>query len=747
MLEFSQSIRRRENLARHRTISYACWNAALFCVAISPMAAADSIRAPLGVYVKVNVQDAIDGYNGPASQLHSYLQSLYASLLADPAISGLTIGADWAKLQPSAGTNPSSFDWTDLDDAFDAAAVAHKPVQLIITPGSDMPTWLVNEIPSCDPLFTSGNAPANCGTVTFVGYPEVQRAEQTMFPLPWNTVYQAAWDAFLMQLNARYGSNPALVAIAIAGPVGASDEMIFPTSANTSAEQPSGLAVDAMWAALIQHSFPSNSAYQNTDQVFIDAWKQAIDAYESVFSGITLFIGADAGDDFPNFNQTVTPHADNTLFSVDCSNSPKTEIMSCEAKTEVLSYFVTVTGLNGKGTQVGGMTASSPVKIGNIGVQGVKVLTALSPPPSPPFIGGAEFDFPVSGSSLEGEGCPNPSGNCPGLTVEEGAYNVMTVFFTGTPAAAFYGGTVGTAPIQYLEVSYLDVQYALSNPCPPTPSPTLGYMSLQDLYARASRDIFAMANQVTALPASTCSKTAPPPAISFVVNAEGGSPTIAPNTWVEIGGSNLAQPGDSRMWQGSDFVGNMMPTKLDTVSATVNGKPAFVYYISPLQVNILTPPDALSGPAQVQVTSDGVTSAAFTVPTQSLSPSFFVFNGGPYVIATHVDGSLIGPATLYPGASTPAKPGETIVLYANGFGSTNVLVQSGSVSQSGMLSPLPVVKIGGVATTVQFAGLVAPGEFQFNVTIPASLSNGDQTIAATYGGVSTQSGTLITIHD
>jgi hypothetical protein len=32
------------------------------------------------------------------------------------------------------------------------------------------------------------------------------------------------------QLNARYGSNPAFVAIDIAGPVGASDEMIFPTT-------------------------------------------------------------------------------------------------------------------------------------------------------------------------------------------------------------------------------------------------------------------------------------------------------------------------------------------------------------------------------------------------------------------------------------------------------------------------------------------------------------------------------------
>jgi uncharacterized protein (TIGR03437 family) len=740
-------VRWRSRMSTGQMFSCARWALALLCASLFGTASSAGARAPLGVYVKVDVQDAIDGYNGPASQLHSYLQNLYETLLADPAISGLTIGADWAKLQPSAGTNSSSFDWSDLDDAFDAATAAHKPLQLIITPGSDMPTWLVNQIPSCDPLFTSGSAPANCGTVTFVGYPEEQRAIQTVFPLPWNTVYQAAWDAFLMQLNARYGSNPAFVAIAIAGPVGASDEMIFPTSANTSAAQPSGLAVDATWAALIQHSFPSNSAYQNTDQAFIDAWKQAIDAYESIFSGVTLFIGADAGDDFPNFSQTVTPHADNTLFAVDCSNSPKTEIMSCEAKTEILSYFVTVTGLNGKGTQVGGMTASSAVTIGNIGVQGVKVLTALSPAPSPPFIGGAEFDFPVSGPDLQGEGCPDPSGNCPGLSVAEGAYNVMAVFFTGTPAAAFYGGTVGTAPIQYLEVSYLDLQYALANACPATPSPALGYMSLQDLYARASRDIFAMANQTMTLPAPTCSKSAPAPAISLVANAEGETPTIAPNTWVEIKGSNLAAPGDSRIWQGSDFVANSMPTSLDKVSATVNGKPAFVYYISPLQVNILTPPDALSGPAQVEVSYNGATSAAFTAPAQSISPSFFVFNGGPYVAATHANGSLIGPATLYPGASTPAKPGETIVLYANGFGSTNVPVQSGSVSQSGMLSPLPVVKIGGVAATVQFAGLVAPGEFQFNVVVPASLNNGDQSVTATSGGGSTQSGTMVTIHN
>ena len=231
-----------------------------------------------------------------------------------------------------------------------------------------------------------------------------------------------------------------------------------------------------------------------------------------------------------------------------------------------------------------------------------------------------------------------------------------------------------------------------------------------------------------------------------MANAEGDAPTIAPNTWVEIKGSNLAPSGDTRIWQGSDFVNNQMPTQLDGVSATVNGKPAYVYYISPTQVNILTPPDAMQGPVQVQLTNNGVASAGFTAQAQPLSPSFFVFSGG-YVIATHLGGSLIGPPTLYPGASTPAKPGEEVVIYANGFGPTTVPVINGSISQSGNLSPSPVIQIGGVTANVIFAGLVAPGEFQFNVIVPSTVGNADQPITATYGGTSTQSGTLITIHN
>ena len=244
------------------------------------------------------------------------------------------------------------------------------------------------------------------------------------------------------------------------------------------------------------------------------------------------------------------------------------------------------------------------------------------------------------------------------------------------------------------------------------------------------------------------------PEIAEVANAEGESPIIAPNTWVEIKGVNLAPAGFSSpdcapgyCWQASDFANRQMPTQLDHVSVTVNGKSAYVYYISPTQINVLTPPDAMSGRVQVVVTNNGAVSANFTAQAQTLSPSFFVFNGGPYVAATHADGTLLGPGSLYPGSTTPAKPGETIVLYANGFGQTSTPVISGSILQSGTLSPQPVIKIGGTTATVQFAGLVSPGEFQFNVVVPASLGNGDQPITAAYGGVSTQSGALITIHN
>jgi len=257
-----------------------------------------------------------------------------------------------------------------------------------------------------------------------------------------------------------------------------------------------------------------------------------------------------------------------------------------------------------------------------------------------------------------------------------------------------------------------------------------------------------VSNPYGTLDSSTATLTVGPggPVITQVVSVANQSTTIAPNTFVEIHGTNLAPAGDVRAWQGSDFVNNQLPLQLDAVTVTVNGKSAFVEYISPTQVNILTPPDPIQGTVQLLMSSGGKNSAPVTVTAQPIEPAFFVFQGQSYIAAEHTNGAYLAPTSLFPGAS-PAKPGETIVLYGSGFGPTSPPVVSGSLSQTGVLTTPPVIIIGGVPATVLFAGLVVsvPGEFQFNVVVPSTVPDGDNIVTAVYAGLSTQTGLLIPV--
>ena len=138
-------------------------------------------------------------------------------------------------------------------------------------------------------------------------------------------------------------------------------------------------------------------------------------------------------------------------------------------------------------------------------------------------------------------------------------------------------------------------------------------------------------------------------------------------------------------------------------------------------------------------------SAPAAVVAAATSPTLFEFGAGPYVTAVHLNGNLLGPTTLYPSASTPAQPGETIVVFANGFGPTSSAVVSGSEQQGGSLQTTPVVTIGNIQAAVPFAGLISPGLYQFNVVVPANVPAGDNAISASYNGVTTQPGVLITV--
>ena len=153
---------------------------------------------------------------------------------------------------------------------------------------------------------------------------------------------------------------------------------------------------------------------------------------------------------------------------------------------------------------------------------------------------------------------------------------------------------------------------------------------------------------------------------------------------------------------------------------TVNGAPSYIYYVSPTQVNVLTPPGAISESVEVVLTN-GSPIEPFKVAGHVEVPSFFVFDGRPYAATTNLNGNLIGPTTLFPGLSTPAGPRETIVIY--------------SKRNRGRSRRCRRLQSAGLRRRVGYAGSSgAPGEFQFNVVVPASVGAGDQAIVATLAG-------------
>jgi uncharacterized protein (TIGR03437 family) len=191
-----------------------------------------------------------------------------------------------------------------------------------------------------------------------------------------------------------------------------------------------------------------------------------------------------------------------------------------------------------------------------------------------------------------------------------------------------------------------------------------------------------------------------------------------------------------------------MPTALQGVGVTVNGKPAYIYYVSPTQVNVLTPLDSATGTVAVQVNNGTATSAAYTVTLQASAPGFLRFGDGIHIAAEHAGYTLLGPASMsVPGYPfTPATPGETILLFGDAFGLPVSALTAGSDVQTGTLpTPWPQVTIGGIPATVQFAGLISPGLYQINVVVPATAADGDNQVIATYGGASSPSGAMIPV--
>jgi uncharacterized protein (TIGR03437 family) len=252
-------------------------------------------------------------------------------------------------------------------------------------------------------------------------------------------------------------------------------------------------------------------------------------------------------------------------------------------------------------------------------------------------------------------------------------------------------------------------------------------------------------------PGGTQTQAVGPPVISNggIVPLFSSRSVIQPGEWVSIYGKNLAN--GTATWNG-DF-----PTSLGGTSVEINGKPAYLSYVSPTLINLQAPDDTVVGTVSVTVTTAAGT-AKSAVSMSTVAPSFSLLDAKKHVTAIILRSNgagayggggydLLGPTGTCLGYRTvAAKPGDSLAIFGVGFGPTNPAVPAGEAFAGAAPTTDPFgVYIGGVSVQPTFVGLSSAGLYQINLTVPPGLGQGDVPILAAVGGMQTQAGVLFSL--
>ncbi len=225
--------------------------------------------------------------------------------------------------------------------------------------------------------------------------------------------------------------------------------------------------------------------------------------------------------------------------------------------------------------------------------------------------------------------------------------------------------------------------------------------------------------------------------VSGVVNAASFAKAAAPGMYMDVMGTGLAPTSEPATV-------SPLPLSLSGVTATVNGVPAPIGYISATQLNILVPYETPVTPLLADGTPDpaglavlGVNNngkvTAFNFPVAAAAPGIFVDDSG----------------TVVP--QTSAAPGGSLYFYVTGEGDVSPRIATGIPPAPGTPPdqlPQPVlpvsVTIGGKPAHVDFVGLVYAGVTQINVTLAPDTPSGAQPVVVSVGGVASKPG-LVTV--
>jgi uncharacterized protein (TIGR03437 family) len=192
------------------------------------------------------------------------------------------------------------------------------------------------------------------------------------------------------------------------------------------------------------------------------------------------------------------------------------------------------------------------------------------------------------------------------------------------------------------------------------------------------------------------------------------------------------------------------------VTVTVNGKPAYLWYVSPSQINMETPDDTATGPVTVVVTTAGGT-ASSTVMLATVAPCFSLFGDQKHIAGviltlagTGAYGGgtydFVGPSGAFAFVTRPVKAGETVLLYGTGFGPVSPAAPAGKAF-SGAAATIDSVQIsiGGTTVTPLYSVMSAPGVYQIALVVAPNVGSGDQLLRATVNGVLTPGNVFLAV--
>ena len=224
-------------------------------------------------------------------------------------------------------------------------------------------------------------------------------------------------------------------------------------------------------------------------------------------------------------------------------------------------------------------------------------------------------------------------------------------------------------------------------------------------FLSTNRQVYIVSiSAIPLLPTPILSPQLPFIAPNGIVPVFSSVPVIQPGSWISIFGTNLAS--STATWN-NDF-----PTMLADATVRIDNKPAYLWYVSPNQINAQVPDDSATGTVSVTVTTASGTATA-SVSLAGFGPSLSLFDN-QYVAAeiltpdgsgTYGGGSydLVGPIDRFAYKTRPVRPGETLALYGVGFGPTDPSVPAGQAFTGAAPTTNPVtVTIGGEAARVLF---------------------------------------------